>query len=80
MNDHPDYKKGIENGANLLAKEIDRLCMEAIRKSGKVIDKGRFVGKDPVRHCAVYKEIGCSHVDGYLCNMSDCSILRDYKK
>ena len=39
------YRKGIENGANMLAKEIDRLCMEAIKKSGKVIDKGRFVGK-----------------------------------
>jgi hypothetical protein len=45
MNDHPDYKKGIENGANMLAKEIDRLCIEAIKKSSKLIDKGRFVGK-----------------------------------
>jgi len=39
------YRKGIENGANMLAKEIDRLCIEAIRKSSKLIDKGRFVGK-----------------------------------
>lgn len=39
-----------------------------------------YKGKDPVRHCAVYKEIGCSHVDGYLCNMSDCSIRRDYNR
>ena len=34
---------------------------------------------DPVKHCSVYKEIGCSHVDGYLCDYPDCSILKDYK-
>lgn len=33
---------------------------------------------DPVRHCKVYNEIGCSHVDGYLCNMNTCSILKEY--
>jgi hypothetical protein len=37
------YRKGIEHGANMLAKEIDRLCMEAIRKSGKVVHTGTFV-------------------------------------
>jgi hypothetical protein len=34
---------------------------------------------DPVKHCSVYKEIGCAHVDGYLCDYPDCSILKDYK-
>jgi hypothetical protein len=42
------------------------------------IEELYYKGKDPVRHCIVYKEIGCSHVDGYLCNMSDCSIRREY--
>ena len=34
---------------------------------------------DPVYHCLVYREIGCAHVDGYLCDMETCDILRDYK-
>ena len=35
--------------------------------------------KDPVKYCLVYKEEGCSHVDGYLCNMHTCSIRKNYK-
>ena len=34
---------------------------------------------DPAYHCLVYREIGCAHVDGYLCDMETCDILRDYK-
>ena len=33
---------------------------------------------DPVRYCQVYKEIGCAHVDGYLCDMETCDIRRKY--
>lgn len=29
---------------------------------------------DPVKKCTVYKKLGCSHVDGYLCNFETCSI------
>jgi len=35
---------------------------------------------DPVYKCIVYTSIGCSHVDGYLCDMSTCNILKDFKK
>jgi hypothetical protein len=28
--------------------------------------------KDPVRHCELYKDHGCSHVDGFLCNVDTC--------
>ena len=35
--------------------------------------------KDPVRHCDVYKEQGCSHVDGFLCDMETCDILQKWK-
>lgn len=35
---------------------------------------------DPVKHCQVYKESGCSHVDGYLCGYPDCSILEHWKQ
>jgi hypothetical protein len=34
---------------------------------------------DPVRGCDVYKNIGCTHVDGYLCDYPSCSILKDYR-
>lgn len=37
---------------------------------------------DPVYNCDVYldKENGsCSHVDGYLCDMETCQILKDYR-
>lgn len=29
---------------------------------------------DPVKHCQVYKTVGCTHVDGMLCNMKTCKI------
>ena len=29
---------------------------------------------DPVRHCKVYKLVGCCHVDGPLCDMRTCTI------
>ena len=38
---------------------------------------------DPVRHCAAYKDIdngSCAHVDGYLCNMRTCNILKEYSE
>ena len=34
---------------------------------------------DPVKGCDVYRNIGCSHVDGFLCDYPDCSILKEYK-
>ena len=27
---------------------------------------------DPVYHCEHYKQHGCAHVDGYLCDMETC--------
>lgn len=34
---------------------------------------------DPVYNCDVYKNIGCSHVDDFICDMKTCNILADYK-
>lgn len=34
---------------------------------------------DPVYSCTVYKRLGCSHVDGMLCDMETCTILEEYK-
>ena len=33
---------------------------------------------DPVSGCPVYKNEGCSHVDGYLCDYPDCDIMKTY--
>lgn len=30
---------------------------------------------DPVYSCKIYTQEGCSHVDGYLCDMKTCNIL-----
>jgi hypothetical protein len=35
---------------------------------------------DPIRYCRLYKEGGCSHVDGYLCDLQTCSIRIDYEQ
>lgn len=36
--------------------------------------------EDPTKHCTVHKEIGCAHVDGYLCEMKTCDILDKHTK
>lgn len=33
---------------------------------------------DPVYSCKVYKDLGCSHVDGFLCDFPNCSINKKY--
>lgn len=37
-----------------------------------------FLNSDPIRNCQVYKDEGCSLVDGPFCNFPKCSILYDY--
>ena len=34
---------------------------------------------DPVYKCDLYKDQGCSHVDGFLCDYPDCEMNRKYK-
>lgn len=33
---------------------------------------------DPVKHCDLYKDKGCGHVDGYLCDMNTCKERLEY--
>lgn len=33
---------------------------------------------DPVKYCNLYKEQGCSHVDGFLCDFNSCSMKQEY--
>jgi hypothetical protein len=39
-----------------------------------------FSDSDPVQNCDVYKKIGCSHVDGMLCDMKTCNILKVHRE
>ncbi len=32
--------------------------------------------RDPVKHCCVYREIGCAHIDGYLCDFETCDMRK----
>ena len=34
---------------------------------------------DPVIHCDLYKEKGCSHVDGYLCDYPNCTMNYEFR-
>lgn len=33
---------------------------------------------DPVKHCKSYRDRGCAHVDGFLCDTRTCTILSTY--
>lgn len=45
----------------------------------ETIKKILMVGEDdPVWNCKLYKEIGCSHVDGMLCDFPECSMNKEY--
>jgi len=35
---------------------------------------------DPIHHCEIYRSHGCSHVDGFLCNVSTCDELHVFRK
>ena len=41
----------------------------------KVVREWMRKSADPVKHCNVYRSVGCAHVDGMLCNMRTCDIV-----
>ena len=38
----------------------------------------RWRNSDPVKHCPVYNNKGCAHVDGMLCHFPDCKTYHEY--
>ena len=38
----------------------------------------KAIMSDPVRYCEEYRDIGCTHVDGYLCDMETCDIRQKF--
>ena len=49
-----------------------------IRRIGQLIFGVRE--NDPVYNCPVHIEEGCAHVDGMLCDMKTCEILKKKKE
>lgn len=41
---------------------------------------GHFTVPDPVKECEVYMDQGCSHVDGFICDLSSCPIRKEYNE
>jgi len=41
-------------------------------------DAARFMLDDPVKDCNLYKDEGCAHVDGPLCDPDTCQERIDY--
>lgn len=35
------------------------------------------IGVDPLKECVTYKELGCCHVDGFLCNPETCEGFKE---
>ena len=33
---------------------------------------------DPLYSCRVFKDLGCSHIDGFLCDFPNCSMNKKY--
>ena len=44
-----------------------------------VITLRAFFKYDPVYNCTKYKEVGCSHLDGYECDYPMCEILYEHE-
>jgi hypothetical protein len=40
----------------------------------KSIFAPKDIPPDPVKHCHVHKTVGCSHVDGPLCDVRTCDV------
>lgn len=62
--------------------KIYRLYIYGAREHDFPFKKYGFFGErlnDPIYNCKLYKEKGCSHVNGYLCNMKTCEMLAQYK-
>jgi hypothetical protein len=60
-----------------LSKSLMDIKIQSLKSKLQNVVESKL--KDSVTCCKVYKEIGCSHVDGFLCNMNTCSILGEYK-
>lgn len=54
--------------------------MEITRMINQIIKRIKEWLADPVRGCELYKNEGCSHVDGLLCDYPKCKMLKEYRK
>ena len=38
----------------------------------------RFRNSDPINNCPIYKQEGCSHVDGPFCSFPECDLVHKH--
>ena len=46
----------------------------------QIIKRIKEVFADPISGCELYKNKGCCHVDGPLCDYPKCEMLKAYRK
>jgi hypothetical protein len=54
--------------------DLDGVMLAAIVKHWFENNKNK-TNDDPLKSCSIYKNEGCSHVDGMLCNTKKCETL-----
>jgi len=52
----------------------DILAMNIFKRIYELMNRN-----DPVKCCEIYKTIGCSHVDGLICDMKTCKELKQWR-
>lgn len=53
------------------------IVQKLFRELSKLVETHK---NDPVKNCTVYRDKGCSHVDGPLCDFPNCILLKKYEK
>ena len=50
------------------------ILVDAIYSKYRKLPPKPEIPPDPVKHCQVYRAVGCAHVDGPLCDMRTCDV------
>lgn len=80
----PKYDFKLDKHNDFTTDDLQKLCNIVdleypFTLKNKIINKVKDMLNDPVTGCDLYKDEGCSHVDGLLCNYPDCEILKEHK-
>lgn len=60
---------------------VNKKKVSLLSKIKKFFKEWKYIQKnDPVKKCELYKQKGCSHVDGPLCDFPECSMNKSFIK
>lgn len=54
--------------------------MRLVNKIKKFIKRLNISKNDPYYHCELFRDRGCAHVDGLLCDFPKCDMNKSYKE